>query len=184
MWVDVLVDVIWLLWPFGRDQPVEQSAVEPGASTLRVVLGDRAAYARALNASGWLAEEIQAAGRLRQGKPYSLFGLVTGLALLDWLRARRAKSLPREFVLAVTAQGVFVFGVSLVAEGDGEGSVDAIRLKRPARGSWPRAAVRAIDRTEGFSSKGATLELAGVDRVAVAWDGGDSTDEVIELLCR
>jgi hypothetical protein len=184
MWVDVVVDVVALLWPFGRDRLVEPSVVEPGASTLRVALSDPAAYARGLNASGWVAEEVLAAGLVRQGKPYSLFGVVTGLVLIDWIRARRKRSLPREFVLAVTAEQVFAFGVSLVGEGDGEGSLEAIRIKRGARGSWPRDLVRVHDRTDGFQSKGATLELGGLNRVPVAWDGGDTSDEVIELLSR
>jgi len=183
MWVDVVIEAVSLLWPFGRRKPVEPSVV-PGAARVRVEVGDPRAYMRGLNASGWLAEEVLAAGVLRQGKPYSLFGLVTGLALLDWLRARRTKTLPREFVLAVTAERVIAFALSPVAEGGGDGWVEAVWIKRGERGSWPRHLVRVIDPTNGFSSKGATLELGGVQRVPVAWDPGDSTDELIELLNR
>jgi hypothetical protein len=43
--------------------------VEPGASTVRVELGHPRAYVRGLKASGWLAEEVLAAGVLRQGEP-------------------------------------------------------------------------------------------------------------------
>jgi hypothetical protein len=179
--VAVVIEAVGLLWPFGRDKPVEPSVVEPGASMLRIELGDPKAFVRGLNASGWLADEVLAAGVLRQGKPYSLFRLVTGIALIDWVRARRAKILPREFVLAVTAERVIAFALSLVAEGGGDGWVDAVRIKRGERGSWPRDLVRVIDQTEGFCSKGATLEIGGLVRVPVARDD-DATDELIELL--
>jgi hypothetical protein len=184
MWVDVVIDLIGLLWPFGRRKSVEPSVVRPGARTVRVEVGHPAAYVRGLNASGWLADEVLAAGVLRQGKPYSLFGLVTGLALLDWVRQRRAKTLPREFVLAVTAERVIAFALSVVAEGGGDGWVDAVRIKQGERGSWPRHLVRVTDQSTGFQSKGATLELAGRPGVPVAWDGGGGTDELIELLSR
>ena len=116
MWVEVVIEAVGLLWPFGRGKPVEPSLVKPGASTLRVELGDPRAYVQSLNASGWLADEVLAADLLRQGKPDSLFGLVTGVALIDWARARRANTLPREFVLAVTAQRVVAFALSLAAK--------------------------------------------------------------------
>jgi hypothetical protein len=124
---------------------------------------------------------VLAAGVLRQGNPYSLFGLVTGFALIDWLRARLAKTLPREFVLGVTAERVIAFALSAVAEGGGDGWVEAVWIKRGERGSWPRHLVRVSDHTNGFGSKGATLELGGLERVPVAWDCGDGTEELIEL---
>jgi hypothetical protein len=184
MWVEAVIDVIGLIWPFGRNKPVEPTVVEPGASTIRVELGVRGAFTRRLNESGWLAEEVLAAGLLRQGKPYSLFGIVTGLALMDVVRPRRSKTLPREFVLALTAERVVAFALALVSEGDGTGDTVAVKIKRGERSSWPRDLVRLIDQTKGFESQGATLELGGVDRLPVAWDGNDSTDELIELLSR
>jgi hypothetical protein len=183
MWVEVVIEAVGLLWPFGRGKPVEPTVVKRGASTLRVELGDPRAYVQGLNASGWLAEEVLAADVLRQGKPYSLFGLVTGLALIDWVRARRANTVPREFVLTVTARAGNRLRPQPGGRRGGDGSVDAIRIKRGECGSWPRDLVRVIDRTTGYWSKGATLELGGRQRVPVAWDGDDdSTDELIELL--
>lgn len=182
MLLEAVIDLIGLLWPFGRGKPVEPVVVEPGASTIRVDLGVPRPYVRGLNASGWLAEDVLAAGVLRQGKPYSLFRLVTGLALIDVVR-RRSKSLPREFVLAVTAERAVAFALGLVAGGGGEGWVDWVTIKRDERGCWPRDLVRLIDQTKGFSSRGATLELGG-ERIPVAWDGEDSTEELIEFLSR
>jgi hypothetical protein len=43
-------------------------------------------------------------------------------------------------------------------------------IQRGERGSWPRYLVRVIDHTNGFWTKGATLELGGPQRVPVAWD--------------
>jgi hypothetical protein len=45
-----------------------------------------------LNQSGWLADEVLAAGALRQSKQRSLLALVTGVALIEVLRPRRSKS--------------------------------------------------------------------------------------------
>jgi hypothetical protein len=94
------------------------------------------------------------------------------------------KTLRREFVLAVTGERVIAFALSPVAEGGGDGWVEAVRIKRGERGSWPREVVRVTDQTNGLSSKGATLELGDLHRVPVAWDGDDSTDDLIELLNR
>ena len=51
------------------------------------------------------------------------------------------------------------------------------------QGTWPRDLIRLIDQTKGFSSMGATLALGG-ERIPVAWDGEDSTNELLELLSR
>jgi hypothetical protein len=72
------------------------------------------ALTRGLNESGWLADEVIAAGVLRQGKAPSVLGAVTGLVLIELAR-RRSKSLPREFVLAATAERAVAFATS--AEG-------------------------------------------------------------------
>lgn len=182
MLLEAAIDLVGLLWPFGRAKPVEPVVTEPGASTIRIDLGVTKPYVRSLNESGWLAEEVLAAGVLRQGKPYSLSRLVTGLVLIDVVR-RRSKTLPREFVLAVTAERAVAFALGFVAGGGGEGWVDWVTLKRGEQGTWPRDLIRLIDETKGFSSMGATLELGG-ERIPVAWDGEDSTNELIELLSR
>jgi hypothetical protein len=141
------------------------------------------AFRRRLNESGWLAEEVLAAGALRQGKPYSLLGLVTGLALVDVIRPRRSRSLPREFVLAVTADRVVAFALKLVSVGDTTSDdIVAVKIKRGEQGSWPRELVRFVDPSKGVGSRGWTLELAGVERIPVASHGHESVDELLELL--
>ncbi len=61
------------------------------------------ALTRAPNESGWLEDEVIAAGHCRQGKAPSLAATITGTALIQVLRPRRSKLLPRQFVLAATA---------------------------------------------------------------------------------
>jgi hypothetical protein len=124
---------------------------------------------------------VIAAGLLRQGKAPSVIGLVTGLALIQVLRPRSSKSLPREFVLAATADRVVAFAMSPLREGDGTTDT-VVWIKPDERGSWPRELVRVIDPPTGGKRRDATLELGGVERIPVSSDGDDSTTELVELL--
>ena len=169
MW-DVVIDV---LAPTGGPGPVERNG---DSGTIAVPFGVPGAFARGLNESGWLAEQVIAAGTLRQGRPPSLLGAVTGLALLELAR-RRSKTLPREFVLAATDDRVAAFAMSA----EGEGTTPVIKISRGERGSWPRELVRLIDLSKGLFTTGGTLELAG-ERFPVTSDGDDSTNELIQLL--
>ena len=99
MMLDVMLDVAAGLWP-SREERITPS--DPG--TLTVQFGESGTIIRGLNQSGWLTDDVLAAGTLRQGKPPSLLTAVTGLALIELAR-RRSKSLPRGFVLAATATG-------------------------------------------------------------------------------
>jgi hypothetical protein len=169
-----------VLLPSGLDQVLGKKTK---ADELRVELHAPGALKQRLNESGWLADEVIAADLVRQGKPLSLLGVITGYALIDVVRPRRVKSLPREFLLAVTAKRVVAFALSPWSEG-GEGTVSVIWIKRDECGSWPREQVRLIDpRTRGLS-KGGTLELAGQERFPVTWEGDDDTEELVELLGR
>jgi hypothetical protein len=173
--LDVALDVVVGLWPSRQ----ERTAVKSDPGTLAVQFGEPGAFTRGLNGSGWLADEVLAAGVLRQGKPPSLLTAVTGLVLIEMAR-RRSKSLPREFVLAATADRVVAF--AMTAEGD-ETSTPLIKIKRGELGSWPRQLVRLIDPTKGLFTQGATLELAG-EPIPVTSDDDDNTNELIQLLNR
>jgi len=170
---DVVLDIVAGLWPSRERRATEMA----DAGTLAVQFGQPGAFTRGLNQSGWLAEEVLAAGLLRQGKPPSLLTATTGLVLIEMAR-RRSKSLPREFVLAATPNRVVAF--AMTAHGT-ETSAPVIRIKRGERGCWPRELVRLIDPTKGFLTRGAQLELAG-ERFPVVSDGDDCTNELIELL--
>lgn len=180
MWWDLVIDVVW---PNGGARSGGRKVETRDRDKIAVEFRVPGAFKRRLNQSGWLEDEVIAAGVLRQGHEPSIFALVTGLALIELIRPRRSKSLPREFVLAVTAARVVAFALSLVKEGDGTTDL-VVKIKRGERGSWPRELVRMIDSREGVESRGGTLELGGVERFPVASDGDDSTDELIKLLRR
>lgn len=180
MWWDVVIDVIW---PSRAAGSVERIVEKSASGTIAVEFRVPGAFKDRLNESGSLADEVIAAGVLRQRKAPSLLAMVTGLALIEVLRPRRSKSLPREFALAVIADRVVAFAMSPWKEGDGATN-RVVKIERGERGSWPRESVRLIDLPKGGESKGGTLECAGVERIPVAWDGDQSTDEPIELLGR
>ena len=121
-----------------------------------------------------------AAGLVTQGKTQSLFRMMTGLALLEVLRPRRSKSLPKEFTLAVTSDRIIAFAMNHWKEGDG----DTVRVVKIMRGSWARGHVRVIDPSTGRVQNGGTLNLAGEEQFAFTWGGDDSTNELVELLSR
>jgi hypothetical protein len=153
-------------------------------SSLTVTPAIPGAIKQALDQTGWIAGDVIAAGQLRQGRPPSTFGLLSGTALVELARPRRSRSLPRHFVLAVTADTVVAFKASSLVMGP-EAGPELIRIKPGACGSWPRASVRLLDLPEGALSKGATLELEGTERVPVSrpnLDGDPNTDELLELL--
>jgi hypothetical protein len=142
------------------------------------------ALKQALNKSNWLDEEVVAAGELRQGKPITNVGLATGAVLVDVLRPRRSKSLPRHFVLAATADRIVVFK-ALSGGGSVETGPYMVRIKPGECGAWPRASLRLVDLPDGERSDGGTLELGGTERLPVARAnpyGDPNTDELIELL--
>jgi len=184
MWWELALD---LLLPSRAPKSVERSAeriAEKGAAgTLRVECGVAGAFRRRLNESGWLADDVIAAGVLQQGKPTSLLAMITGMGLTEVVRARRCRSLPREFVLAVTADRVVAFALSPWKEGDGD-TVSVVKIKPGERGSWPRGSVQLIDLHTRVGTSGGTLDLAGEESFPVICDGDPSTDELVDLLRR
>ena len=143
---------------------------------------DPGAIARALNEAGWLDEPILAAGQLRQGKAPSMLGMLTGTAVIEVLRPRRSKLLPRHFVLAVTPTRVVAFKAS---GGSGESDhVYRLHVREVVAAAYPRDAVALTDLAEGSASKGGTMEVRG-ERFPVSrpnLDGDPSTDELLGAL--
>jgi hypothetical protein len=186
MWWELATD---LLSPSTGPKSVERSVeriVEKSTSgTLPVQVAAPGAFTRRLNESGWLADEVIAAGMLRQGTPPSPLALVTGMVLLQMARARRSTALPREFALAVTAARVVAFAMSPWKEGDAVTDSGAVvRIKPGERGSWPRGSVRLTDLHKRVGMKGGTLQLAGMEPFPVTCEGDPSSHELIELLSR
>jgi hypothetical protein len=133
-----------------------------------------------LTSMGWVDEPILAAGQLRQGKAPSILGMVTGHALIEIVRPRRCKLLPRQFVLAVTETRVVAF----TAWGGGEGSEYSIGIKPGIRASFGRDEIELIELPNGSESKGATMTIRD-ERFPVCrpnLNGDWDTDELIALL--
>jgi hypothetical protein len=175
--------VIDLFWPNKEIKSLERLDKHLTRGTLPVQWQVPEAFKRALNQSGWLDDEVVAAGMVTQGKTQSLFRMITGVALLEVLRPRRSKTLPNEFVLAVTADRVIALELSAWKEGVGD-TVDVVKIKNEQRGSWRRGLVRVIDPTTGRVQNGGTLDLAGEEQFPFTWGGDDSTAELVELLNR
>ena len=108
MWWELAID---LLWPSREPKRVEEALERRPGDMLPVQVASAGAFRESLNGSGWLADEVVAAGMLQQGSPPSLAALLTGAALFQMAR-RPSKSLPREFALAVTADRVIAFAMS------------------------------------------------------------------------
>ena len=181
MIVELIVD--FLPWP-GRSE-------DRGTEVVGRVLSDRLhigethapdAIKRALNESGWLEGEVIAAGELRQGKEPSLLAMFTGTALIEVLRPRRSKALPRHFVLAVTRDRVVAFK-TLATGDDVSNDVYELWIRPGEFGSWPRESVRLVELVQSARSTAGILELDGLERLPVFRPNNDpSTDELIELL--
>ena len=153
---------------------------KPISGKLPVAFRKPGAFKRRLNESGWLADEVVAAGWMQQGKPSTMLAMVTGKALIDLARSRRSKSLPREFVLAATRDRIVAYQMSAMADGDGDTTV-AVKVKPGERGAWSRASVRLLSVEGSGDRKTATLDVAG-EQIPVWWDSDPSTDEFVELL--
>jgi len=138
------------------------------------------AIKRALNESGWVDGEVVAAGDVRQGKEPSVIAMLTGAALIEVLRRRRSKSLPRHFVLAVTRDRVVAFK-TLSSGDDGSDPTYELWIRPEEAGSWPREAVRLVDLARGADSTAATVELDGIERVPVYGSNDPSTGELFQL---
>lgn len=179
MLMELILD--FLPWPMrsrARDDGIAQR-LDPGSFRPEVP----GAIKRALNESGWLDDEVVAAGELVQGAEPSLASMITGLALIELIRPRRSKSLPRDFVLAVTADRVVAFKANGGADGE-TGGPYLLSIRPGERGSWQRESVRLVDLRAGSKSRSGTLVLDGLERVPV-WrtnHSDSSTDELIELL--
>jgi hypothetical protein len=128
MLAELIVD--FLPWPGSGEKSKERGETLMGKALGGPVLVDpRApdAIKDALMETRWLAEPVIAAGDLRQGKEPSLASMVTGTALIEVMRPRRSKAVPRHFVLAVTPS----------ASSPSERSEEGRRTGRTRSGSAP-----------------------------------------------
>jgi hypothetical protein len=136
----------------------------------------------ALNDSGWLDKPAIAAGQLRQGKVPSMAAMALGYGLVEVLRPRRSKLLPRHFVLAVTEDEVIAFKAT-----GGGGESDRtyyLNIREGIEARYPREAVTISGLDKGEHSQGATMTVNGesfpVSRPNLS--GDPNTDELIATL--
>ena len=153
---------------------------------LRVPVAEPESFKRRLNLSRWFDEEIVAGGLITQGKAQSLKSMMTGWALVEVVKARRYKELPREFCLAVTDKRVIALGLSPWSEGGGEtASIDVVvKVKRGEIASWSRGEIHIEPegRRPRTGCRGGTLHLGG-ERVPVNWDADSKqVGELVGLL--
>ena len=139
----------------------------------------------ALNDAGWIEDEVIAAGQLRQGKAPSMLQMITGVALIEVLRPRRSKKLPRHFVMAVTETEVFAFKAT-GGSGEDSSSVYKINIRESVAARFPRDSVSVSDIPEGEKSKGGIMTIDG-ESFPVArpnLNGDPNTDELMALLSK
>jgi hypothetical protein len=123
-----------------------------------------------------LGEEVLAVGELRQGKPPSMLAMITGTALIDFVRPRSSKALPKHFLLAVTADRVIALKGRAISDEDGN---DLGAHVREECGSWPRGQVSVSDLREESHSVAGTLEVPG-ERIPVFDPGvGSIRDDAV-----
>jgi hypothetical protein len=152
------------------------------AKAISIESKEPGAIKKAIQQTGWLdGEEILAAGQLRQGKAPSTLGMVTGAAVIEVLRPRRSKQLPRHFVLAVTPERVVAFKAS---GGKSENGPYILRVRPGIEGSWQREGIRISGLEEGPKSSGGNLQV-GSELIPVArpnLTGEPNTDELLATL--
>lgn len=157
--------------------------------TLKIKPWRQGALKEALNESGWLDEEVLAAGHLRQGKGVTFLRVITGAVLWDVVRPRRTRLLPRHFVLALTPTRLVAFKATAGDEGrnvsntdEAYGRVYTVRIHHGVAAEHPRDGARVI-MPKGLRSFGFELLVAG-ERCAVMRPSGEepNTNEFLLTL--
>ena len=136
-----------------------------------------------LNDAGWIEDEVIAAGQLRQGKAPTMVGMILGYALIEVLRPRRSKLLPRHFVMAVTANEVLAFKAT-GGSGEDTPSIYEVTIRESVEARFPRGSVTLSDLPDGERSKGGIMTIDG-ESFPVArpnLNGDPNTDELIAVL--
>jgi hypothetical protein len=108
--------------------------------------------------------------------------MLVGTALIEVLRPRRTRLLPRNFVLAVTPTRI----VALKSWGGGteDGDDYTIHIRPGVRGQFRRDEIALSDLEDGVDSRGGTLHL-GPERIPVFrpnMTGGDEDTQALMAL--
>lgn len=130
-----------------------------------------------------LGTDVLAAGELRQGKAPAADSVASFGTLLEVLRPRRSKALPKRFTLAVTEDRVAAIKSNSI--GSMENDDYRVFLRGGERGSWPRSEVW-LEASGGADATGGILHLGG-EKVPVfrpLLSGDEETDALFALLAR
>lgn len=134
--------------------------------------------------TGRVPDPVIAAGQLRQGKAPTMGQMITGVALIEVLRPRRFKKLPRHFVMAVTEDEIYVFKCVGGTDGDDAGDPYWARVSDKLYTKLSRADVKITELPKGEKSDGGVMHVGGesfpISRPNLS--GDPNTDELIALL--
>jgi hypothetical protein len=151
------------------------------ADKLKITVHDAGSFREAL-ATGWGLTDVEAACLVRQGHAPSMASAMVGVGVLKLFAPKKAKDLPRKFVLAATPERVIAFGAGSYSEGEGTSAVMHVTIKPGELASWSRGEV-SMRPEEGGMNQNATLVLAG-NEVPCAAPDSDAEDAFNELIAK
>jgi hypothetical protein len=148
---------------------------------LKITVDGEAGAFRDGMATGWGLADVEAACLVRQGHAPSMAGAMLGVGVLKLFAPKKAKELPRKFVLAVTPDRVIAFDASSHSRGEGD-SIMHVTIQPGEVASWSRGEV-SMRADEGGMNQNATLALAGKE-VPCAVPNSDAEAAFNELIAK
>ena len=151
------------------------------ADKLKITVHGAGSFREAL-ATGWGLTDVEAACLVRQGHAPSTASAMLGIGVLKLFAPKRAKDLPRKFVLAATPDRVIAFDAGSHSEGEGSSATMHVTIKPGEIASWSRGEVSMRPEEAGMTQN-ATLVLAG-EEVPCAVPDSDAEEAFSELITK
>jgi hypothetical protein len=148
---------------------------------IKFVVGGAESFREVL-ASEWGMGDVEAASIVRQGHSPSFASAMIGIGVLKLFTPKKAKELPRKFVLAATPDRVVAFRAGSHSRGEGPSDEMVVTIHPGEIADWPRGSV-SMRPDEGGMNQNATLVLAG-NEVPCAVPDGDAEDSFRELIAK
>ena len=149
------------------------------AEKLKITVDGAGDFRDAL-ATGWGLSDVEAASLVRQAHSPSMASAMVGIGVLKLFAPKKAKELPRKFVLAATPDRVIAFDASSHSRGESPNDVMHVTIAPGEIASWARGEV-SMRADEGGMNQNATLMLAG-NEVPCTVPDGDAEDAFRELI--
>jgi hypothetical protein len=146
---------------------------------LKITVGGANDFRDAL-ATGWGLSDVDAACLIRQGHSPSMASAMVGIGVLKLLSPKKAKDLPRKFVLAARADRVIAFNADSHSRGESPHSVMHVTIEPGEIAGWSRTEVSMRADKAGMNQN-ATLILAGTEVPCTVPDG-DAEEAFRELI--